>query len=204
MTSSLTDEVIAAGQTPDPFDLFTVWLQEASQTEPNDPTAMTLATVDGAGLPDARIVLLKGHDRDGFVFYTNRESTKGLELKANPRAALLFHWKTLRRQVRIRGAVSLVTDAESDAYYRSRPLGSRIGAWASDQSRPAANRDELVARVAAREAEFGDNPPRPPHWGGYRVTPETIEFWVDGEFRLHNRFVYRLENGGFTVQRLYP
>ncbi|RAI00566.1 pyridoxamine 5'-phosphate oxidase [Acuticoccus sediminis] len=204
MSASLTDAAIAAGTTPDPFELFTQWLEEAWKSEPNDANAMTLATVDAGGLPDARIVLLKGHDADGFVFYTNRESAKGLELRENPKAALLFHWKTLGRQVRVRGAVSLVSDAESDAYYATRPLLSRIGAWASDQSRPAENRKLLEKRVAEREAEFGEEPPRPPHWGGYRITPEAIEFWQAGEFRLHDRFVYRRDGAGYTVQRLFP
>ncbi|UOM34608.1 pyridoxamine 5'-phosphate oxidase [Acuticoccus sp. I52.16.1] len=204
MSASLTDAAIAAGTTPDPIELFDAWLREAWQSEPNDANAMTLATVDGTGMPDARIVLLKGHDARGFVFYTNRESVKGLELRDNPKAALLFHWKSARRQVRIRGPIELASDAESDAYYASRPLGSRIGAWASQQSRPAADRAELEKRVAEREAEFGENPPRPPHWGGYRLVPESFEFWQDGQFRLHDRFLFRREGGAYRVQRLYP
>ncbi len=204
MSASLTDAAIAAGETPDPFELFDAWLKEAWQSELNDANAMTLATVDSAGLPDARTVLLKGHDARGFVFYTNRNSAKGLELQDNPKAALLFHWKSQRRQVRIRGAVSLVSDAESDAYYASRPLGSRIGAWASDQSRPAADRGELEKRVADMELELGDDPPRPPFWGGYRVAPEEIEFWQDGQFRLHDRFLFRRAGEGYRVQRLFP
>lgn len=204
MSATLTDAAITAGQTPDPVELFTAWLEEAWTTEHNDANAMTLASVDANGMPDARIVLLKGHDADGFVFYTNRESAKGEELAGQPRAALLFHWKSLRRQVRIRGPVELVSDAESDAYYNSRPLGSRIGAWASAQSRPAADREELQRRVAEREAEFGENPPRPPHWGGYRIVPQSFEFWQDGAYRLHDRFRYLRDGRGWTVQRLFP
>lgn len=204
MSATLTDAAIAAGQTPDPVELFTAWLEEAWAAEPNDANAMTLASVDANGMPDARIVLLKGHDARGFVFYTNRESAKGEELAGQPAAALLFHWKSLRRQVRIRGAVEQVSDAESDAYFASRPLGSRIGAWASAQSRPAADREELQRRVSEREAEFGENPPRPPHWGGYRVVPQSFEFWQDGAYRLHDRFRYTPRGQGWQVQRLYP
>jgi pyridoxamine 5'-phosphate oxidase len=204
MSASLTDAALAAGDIPDPFDLFAAWLAEAGRSEPNDPNAMALATVDASGLPDVRMVLLKGHDRRGFVFYTNLRSAKGEELAGNPKAALLFHWKSLRRQVRVRGPVSPVDAAEADAYFASRPRGSRIGAWASDQSRPARDRAELEARVAEREAQFPDVVPRPPHWSGFRVRPERIEFWQDGAFRLHDRFAYVADGDGWHVARLFP
>lgn len=205
MTSaSLTDASVSAGQAPDPFELFAGWLDEAGASEINDPNAMTLATVDGDGLPDARTVLLKGHDRRGFVFYTNLGSAKGRELATTPRAALLFHWKSQRRQVRVRGDVSPVSDEEADAYFASRPHGSRIGAWASDQSRPARDRAELERRVSERETEFGESVPRPPHWSGLRVAPRQIEFWQDGAFRVHDRFLYTRDGDAWRVQRLFP
>jgi pyridoxamine 5'-phosphate oxidase len=204
MSASLSDAALAAGDIPDPFALFEAWLGEAAATEPNDPNAMALATADADGLPDVRMVLLKGHDRRGFVFYTNLQSAKGEELAANPQAAILFHWKTLRRQVRVRGAVSPVTPEEADEYFASRPRLSRIGAWASDQSRPARDRGELEARVAARETEFPDAVPRPPHWSGFRIAPQRIEFWQDGAFRLHDRFVYTPDGHGWRVTRLFP
>ena len=167
---------------------------------------MVLATTDADGLPNARTVLLKGRDRRGFVFYTNLTSAKGLELAASGKAALLFHWKSIRRQVRIRGPVTPVSDAEADAYFASRPRGSQIGAWSSDQSQPAADRAALEARVAQREAEFPGDVPRPPHWSGLRVTPLVIEFWKDGEFRLHDRFAYTRPDvdGAWSVERLFP
>lgn len=204
MTATLNDETVASGQAPDPFELFDVWLAEAFESEINDPNAMALATVDETGLPDVRMVLLKGHDADGFVFYTNLQSAKGQALAAVPKAALLFHWKSLRRQVRVRGPVAPVNAEEADAYFQSRPRGSRIGAWASDQSRPADNRSVLEARVAQREADFPDDVPRPPHWSGFRVRPLTIEFWQDGPFRLHDRFVYDLREPSWPVTRLFP
>lgn len=204
MTATLTDESLAAGQAPDPFALFDAWYEEAKAAEVNDPNAMALATVDETGLPDVRTVLLKGHDQRGFVFYTNLESTKAQELAAQPKGALLFHWKSLRRQVRIRGPVEQVSDEEADAYFATRPRGSQIGAWASDQSRPAADRAMLEARVAEQEAAYPDAVPRPPHWSGLRVIPHTIEFWQDGAFRLHNRFLYDLTGATPRVQRLFP
>ncbi len=175
----------------DPFVLFEEWQEDARQNEVNDPTAMALSTVDAAGLPDVRMVLLKGMDRRGFVFYTNFESAKGREILGSMKAAALFHWKSLRRQIRVRGPVEVVSDAEADAYYASRPRTSRLGAWASPQSRPLASRAELEAAVAARDAEFpGEEIPRPPHWSGFRIKPLAIEFWSDGAFRLHDRIVF--------------
>lgn len=196
----------------DPFALFAQWMNEAEASEVNDPNAMAVASVDGRGLPNLRMVLLKGVDgpevKDrGFVFYTNLESAKGQELQHNMQAALLFHWKSLRRQVRVRGSVTMVAAAEADAYFQSRPRGSRIGAWASDQSRPLDSRfalEKKVAMVAARHP-IGEIP-RPPHWSGFRVTPLEIEFWHDRPFRLHDRVVFRREAGStqWTRTRLYP
>ena len=205
-TLSLDDASLAAGKAPDPFDLFEDWFAAATAAEINDPNAMVLATTDADGLPNARTVLLKGRDRRGFVFYTNLTSAKGLELAASGKAALLFHWKSIRRQVRIRGPVTPVSDAEADAYFASRPRGSQIGAWSSDQSQPAADRAALEARVAQRAAEFPGDVPRPPHWSGLRVTPLVIEFWKDGEFRLHDRFAYTRPDvdGAWSVERLFP
>ena len=191
----------------DPFALFDRWLKAAELSEPNDPNGMAIASVDAEGLPDVRMVLLKDWDERGFVFYTNVQSDKGRQLDADPKAALLFHWKSLRRQIRIRGPVQPVTDAESDAYYASRPRGSQVGAWASDQSRPLPTREELERRVEAVDAQYeGETPPRPPHWRGYRVLPLSFEFWRDRRSRLHDRMAFRREgqNDSWTTLRLYP
>ncbi|MEL7229104.1 MAG: pyridoxamine 5'-phosphate oxidase [Pseudomonadota bacterium] len=192
-------------QATDPHALFETWLKEAEQSEINDPNAVALATVDQTGMPNVRMVLLKGHDERGFVFYTNFEGTKGREVLASMKAAMGFHWKTLRRQVRLRGTVEVVSDEEADAYFNSRHPQSRLGAWASDQSRPLENRQTLVDRLAHFEEKYGtENIPRPPHWSGFRIIPDTIEFWADGEFRLHDRIVFSREGEGWTTHRLYP
>lgn len=189
----------------DPLALFEAWFEEAKQQEPNDPNAMSVASVGEDGMPSLRMVLLKGCDERGFVFYTNFESRKGEQLLARPKAAALFHWKSLRRQVRIEGPVTRVSDEEADAYFASRPKDSQIGAWASEQSRPLAGRFELEKRVAKFAAKFGlGKVPRPPHWSGFRIAPERIEFWQDGKFRLHDRLVYHSEETGWRTERLYP
>lgn len=190
----------------DPFALFDTWFAEAQASEPNDPNAMALATVDAGGRPSSRMVLLKGHGADGFVFYTNRESRKAQELRDDAHVALLFHWKSLRRQVRIEGGVAPASDAESDAYFASRGRDSRLGAWASEQSRPLDRRETFEARFAAMQARFaGGDVPRPPHWGGYRVTPRAIEFWQDRAHRLHERRLFtRDADGGWEEGLLYP
>jgi pyridoxamine 5'-phosphate oxidase len=191
--------------TDDPHALFAAWLEDARGSEPNDPNAMAVATVGADGMPSVRMVLLKGHDARGFVFYTNQQSRKAGELTANPKAALLFHWKSRRRQVRIEGPVSLVADAEADAYFASRGRDSQLGAWASDQSRPLADRATFEARFEAEQARFeGRDVPRPPHWGGYRVTPARIEFWSDRAHRLHERRVFTRTADGWSEGLLYP
>jgi len=190
----------------DPLRLFDAWLSDAAASEPNDPNAMALATVDPDGLPNVRMVLLKGLDT-GFVFYTNFESAKGREILASHKAALCFHWKSLRRQVRVRGPVTVVDDAEADAYYASRPRGSRIGAWASKQSRPLEGRFALEAEVARTTARYGIGEiPRPAHWSGFRLTPVSIEFWHDRPFRLHDRvqFTRAAPDAPWSKARLYP
>ncbi|MEP9378896.1 pyridoxamine 5'-phosphate oxidase [Aquabacter sp. CN5-332] len=199
-----TGDFTEAGE---PFRLFTEWLEEAKRSEPNDPTAMTLATVDANGLPDARMVLLNGFDERGFVFFTNTESAKGVELAGQPKAALVFHWKSLRRQVRARGPVERVSDAEADAYFATRPRLSQIGAWASKQSRPLEGRFALEAAVASTTAKYAvGSVPRPPHWTGFRVMPTALEFWADRPFRLHDRVVFRREGpaADWVRTRLYP
>jgi len=199
--------VVMIRETADPLTLFAEWYAEAEKTEPNDPTAMALATVGADGTPSLRMVLLKGFDAQGFVFYTNYESRKGLQLAAHPKAALLFHWKSLRRQVRLEGPVSQTTAEEADAYFDTRQRGSQIGAWASDQSRPLESRFALEKRVA----EFGarhliGKVPRPPHWSGFRLQPLLIEFWQDQPFRLHDRLEYSRASASapWSTRTLYP
>lgn len=189
----------------DPVAQFQTWLDDATKSEPNDPNAMCLSTVDANGRPSARMVLLKDVDADGFVFYTNLESRKGQEISGNHHVCLTFHWKSLRRQVRVEGVVQPVSAAEADAYFESRARDSRIGAWASKQSRPLAGRFELEARIAEYVAKFGiGRIPRPDHWSGFRVVPDRMEFWRDRPFRLHDRLVYSRAVEGWTTERLYP
>ena len=189
----------------DPIAMFGEWLEAALQREPNDANAMTLATVDEAGRPDARMVLLKGVDERGFTFFTNFESAKGRQLEAHPAAALVFHWKSLRRQVRVRGAVSDVSAAEADAYWATRARSAQIGAWASDQSRALPDRLAFERRIAEMGLRFGLGPvPRPSHWSGFRLAPEAIEFWRDRPFRLHERLVFERAAGAWTTRRLFP
>jgi pyridoxamine 5'-phosphate oxidase len=194
-------------ESTEPFRLFSEWFNDAVKAEPNDPTAMTLATVDATGMPNARMVLMKGFDEHGFVFYSHIDSAKGRELKADPKAALVFHWKSLRRQVRIRGTVTTVTTAEADDYFATRPRQAQIGAWASKQSRPLESRfafEQAIALVAAKH--LVGTVPRPPGWSGWRVLPLELEFWHDRPFRLHDRIVFTRESEGveWTKTRLYP
>ncbi|MDQ0455077.1 pyridoxamine 5'-phosphate oxidase [Rhizobium paknamense] len=194
-------------ESDDPFALFASWLQDATTSEINDPNAVAVATVDETGLPNVRMVLLKEFDQRGFVFYTNFESRKGREILSQRKAAMCFHWKSLRRQVRLRGEVEVVSDEEADAYYRSRPLGSRIGAWASKQSRPLESRFALEKAVAEYTARFAlGDVPRPPHWSGFRLKPVSIEFWHDRKFRLHDRIEFMREtpDAPWEKLRLYP
>ena len=189
----------------DPLALFDRWFAEARASEPNDAEAMALATADSSARPSARMVLLKGHGPEGFVFFTNEQSPKGEQLDANPRGALLFHWKSLRRQVRIEGAVERVPDAEADAYFATRARDSQVGAWASDQSRPLDKRETFEQRFEEVKRRFeGQDVPRPPHWRGFRVVPERIEFWTDRPHRLHERRLFTRDNGGWTEGLLYP
>jgi pyridoxamine 5'-phosphate oxidase len=191
----------------DPFGLFDAWFAEAKAAEPNDPHAMALATVDEGGMPDVRVVLMNGYDRRGPVFYTHMTGGKGRQLARNMQAAANFHWKSLKRQVRWRGPVEIVSDAEADAYFASRPRDSQIGAWASLQSRPLAARADFEARIAEAAARYDGGPvPRPPHWTGYRIRPLEVEFWHDRPFRLHDRIVFRRESpdASFAKTRLYP
>ncbi len=188
-----------------PFKLFAEWFAAAKASETVEPEAMNLATATRDGVPSSRIVLLRGHDERGFVFFTNFDSRKGEELFANPRAALCFHWKSLQRQIRVEGNAAPVSDAEGDAYFSRRARMSQIGAWASDQSRPLDSRATFERRVADMEARFKDQPvPRPPRWSGFRLVPDRIEFWQERPFRLHDRLVYQRDGDGWTVARLYP
>ncbi|MEZ5804088.1 MAG: pyridoxamine 5'-phosphate oxidase [Rhizobiaceae bacterium] len=204
----MSDSSLTTGdftESPEPFELFAAWLEDATASEPNDPNAVAVATVDSDGLPDVRMVLLKGFDQAGFVFYTNFESAKGRELLANMKAAMCFHWKSLRRQVRVRGPVEVVSDEEADAYYATRPRGSRIGAWASKQSRPLESRFALEKAVAEYTARYAIGAiPRPSYWSGFRIVPQEIEFWHDRPFRLHDRMKFVRTAGGWDKTRLYP
>lgn len=189
----------------DPFAIFEEWYALAQESEPNDPHALALASVDADGLPDVRMVLLNARDARGFCFFTNFESDKGRQLLAQPKAAMLMHWKSLRRQIRMRGPVEVATPEEADAYFASRHPGSRIASSVSQQSRPLANRQVMLDQVQALTEKLGDGPiPRPPHWSGFRLVPQTIEFWKDGQFRLHDRVRFTRDGDGWTSQRLYP
>lgn len=189
----------------DPYQLFDSWFAEAKEAEINDPDAMAIASVDSSGMPSVRMVLLKEIVPEGFVFYTNYTSRKSAELLATGKAAFVMHWKSLRRQVRVCGQIEKVSAAQSDAYFNSRPRGSRVGAWASDQSKPLATRQILQDAVADVEANYGEDIPRPPHWGGFLIKPDEIEFWADGEYRLHDRFRFtKSATGTWQAQRLYP
>ena len=198
------DGLSEAGALPDPFAQFERWFRNAIDADLPLPNAMTLATATPQGAPDARVVLLKSIDGGGFVFYTNYLSRKGNELEANAAACLVFLWTELERQVRIEGRVQKVTTGESDAYFASRPLGARLSAWASAQSEPVSGREQLERALEAAESRYGDDPPRPPHWGGYRLIPAAIEFWQGRENRLHDRLLYRRADGGWKIERLAP
>jgi pyridoxamine 5'-phosphate oxidase len=193
---------ISAGT--DPFNLFQAWYDEAVKTEINDPDAIALASVDSNGMPSVRMVLLRRWSPDGFLFFTNYESRKAAELFATEKAAFCIHWKSLRRQVRVVGSVSKATEAQSDEYFYSRSRGNQIGAWASAQSRPLASRNALLAKVAEFEKQFPETVKRPPNWGGFCLKPQEMEFWQDGEFRLHDRFRFLVHDGGWHIQRLNP
>lgn len=196
---------MAAGSEQDPFELFREWWDEAHASEPAEPSAAALATATADGRPSVRMVLIRGVDKRGFVFYTNLESRKGGELAANPHAAIVLHWKSLGRQIRIEGPVALVSKEEADAYFASRARGSQIGAWASAQSRPMESRRGLEKSVAKVAAKFGlGKVPRPDYWSGYRITPEHIEFWREGRFRLHERIVYHRNGADWDTERLFP
>jgi len=199
--SELSEDAVAR----DPIDQFTAWYEDARASMGDDADAVVVATADASGAPSARVVLLRGFDARGFCFYTSYESRKGDELRVNPRAAMVFHWPALHRQVRVTGSVERVSDAESDAYWANRPVASRLSAWASDQSAPVADRHELEAAVAAVTARFGaDDVPRPEFWGGFRVVPDEVEFWLHRDDRLHDRVRYRRAGGAWTIDRLQP
>jgi pyridoxamine 5'-phosphate oxidase len=203
VNSAAVEPLLPEGEGP--LSLFGAWFEDARSKEPNDPNAMALATVDADGLPDVRMVLLKDFDTRGFTFYTNLDSAKGQQLAEQPRAALLFHWKSLRRQVRVRGAIERVSDEEADAYFATRARGSQLGAWASDQSRPLPEPHALEKAVAKYALKFGVSaPPRPPHWSGFRLIPNHFEFWRDRPFRLHERLVFDRAGDEWATGRLYP